>query len=214
MTHLGLFSEKRKRCNSFILSLQPEDVFGAKIFASACDVDVNYATNLLFKLWSEKTLFKILDSRPYQYRLRQPDDPEQALGEPKKRTLKDQDLQIELPGAPADAIEKLSDPVPAFKSSTGDLSPIEIGLGMIALVNSLKNGGNEHSKKLEVKVKVLEGQLAHKESEIKDLKNKNQALRDACIVKDRQIERMAEHINKISSGSSGISIADLLKGKS
>lgn len=94
-------------------------------------------------------------------------------------------------------------------NSNPDISPLQIGLGIIGLIQSLKNGGDHDMKALKFRIKELEGTLNFKDQELHTKKNQLIQYQALLTRKDKQIELLSSHLGVLSKGS-GISIKDIL----
>lgn len=99
--------------------------------------------------------------------------------------------------------------IPSAYNVAEDISPLQIGLGIIGLIQSLKNGGDHDVKALKLRIKELEGTLNFKDRELTEKKNQLAEYRAALSKKDRQIELLSSHLSVLSKGS-GISIRDIV----
>ena len=93
--------------------------------------------------------------------------------------------------------------------SYDNVSPLQIGLGIIGLIQSLKNGGDHDVKTLKLRIKELEGTLNFKDRELNEKKNQIVQYQSILKRKDKQIELLSSHLGVLSKGS-GISIKDIL----
>jgi len=109
-------------------------------------------------------------------------------------------------------IEPKTDPLsdlPVGYDPDQSISPLQIGLGIIGLIQSLKNGGDHDVKALKLRIKELEGTLNFKDQELHTKKNQLIQYQALLTRKDKQIELLSSHLGVLSKGS-GISIKDIL----
>ena len=105
-------------------------------------------------------------------------------------------------------IDPLSD-LPVGYDPDQSISPLQIGLGIIGLIQSLKNGGDHDVKALKLRIKELEGTLNFKDRDLNEKKNQIAQYQAILKRKDKQIELLSSHLGVLSKGS-GISIKDIL----
>jgi hypothetical protein len=92
------------------------------------------------------------------------------------------------------------------------ISPLQIGIGIVELIENLKKADGHELTQLRSKVKELDGQIQFKEQTIKNKNATIQELRDAIIFKDRQIDQLGRHVAGVKKGDGGIKLSDVLFG--
>jgi uncharacterized coiled-coil protein SlyX len=141
---------------------------------------------------------------PYVYRWPSPSE----LSVTKKEVKLTQKTKKKLDRLTESKTDPLSD-LPIGYDPEQSISPLQIGLGIIGLIQSLKNGGDHDVKSLKLRIKELEGTLNHKDRELNEKKMQLAEFRIALTRKDRQIDLLSSHLGVLSKGS-GISIKDII----
>jgi hypothetical protein len=101
------------------------------------------------------------------------------------------------------------DPVPGHWSQS-EITPLQIGLGVVELINSLRAKNGVSTRDVQFKIRELKGDLIRKNDEICQLKVTIQGMKDNKVLMERQIEHLMSHIRTISGGK-GVALSDLLK---
>jgi uncharacterized coiled-coil protein SlyX len=97
--------------------------------------------------------------------------------------------------------------------TTGYATPLQIGIGVIELIDSLKRADNHELISLRTKVKQLEGNIANLEATIRNKNATIQEYKTALADKDRQLQGLSNHMVGLkgeSDISKGVKLSDLI----
>jgi hypothetical protein len=90
------------------------------------------------------------------------------------------------------------------------VTPLQIGIGIVDLINSLRVNSGKASGDTNFRIRELKGELIRSDNEVRQLKDTIQKMKDNKVIMERQIEQLMSHIRCLT-GSRGISLSDIFK---
>jgi hypothetical protein len=165
---------------------------------------------MYFSAFCKQGKIVLINKDKYPYIYRRATEDEKSAHEKNRLKNKKQKQLISIEPAATRQFHKQAECPPEIGSEI--ISPLQIGIGIVELIESLKKADSHELNQLRTKVKELDGQIQYKEQTIKNKNATIQELREAIIFKDRQIDQLGRHVAGANPGSGGIKLSEVLFG--
>jgi hypothetical protein len=165
---------------------------------------------MYFSAFCKQGKIVLINKDKYPYVYRRATESEKSAHEKNRLKNKKQKQLISIEPVSTRQFHKQAECPPEMGSEI--VSPLQIGIGIVELIESLKKADGHELTQLRSKIKELDGQIEFRDQAIKNKNAIIQELRDSIIFKDRQIEQLGKHVAGVKSGAGGIKLSEVLFG--